>query len=71
MLCHRSVAVSYQGTQCDFSNVAMICDLSGVAGFDPLHLGTVAAAVAAHPPPPLVCVVDGGQTFPSEITPLS
>ena len=26
------------GTQCDFCSVAMICDLNGVAGIDPLHL---------------------------------
>ena len=40
----------------------MICDLSGVAGRDPLHVNKPAAAVVAHPPPPLVCVVDHKPT---------
>ena len=62
MLWHRSAAVSYQGTQCDFSSVTMICDLSGVAGRDPLHINKPAAAVVAHPPLPLVCVVDHKPT---------
>ena len=44
----------------------MICDLSGVAGRDPLHVNKPAAAVVAHPPPLLVCVVDHKpeHTFP-------
>ena len=56
------MAVSYQGTQCDFSSVTMICDLSGVAGRDPLHVNKPAAAVVAYPPPLLVCVVDHKPT---------
>ena len=40
----------------------MICDLSGVAGRDPLHVNKPAAAVVAPPPPPLVCVVDHKPT---------
>ena len=40
----------------------MICDLSGVAGRDPLHVNKPVAAVAAHPPPPLVFVVDHKST---------
>ena len=40
----------------------MICDLSGAAGRDPLHVNKPAAAVAPHPLPPLVCVVDHKPT---------
>ena len=62
VLWYRSAAVSYQGTQCDFSSVTMICDLSGVTGRGPLHVNKPAAAVAPHPLPPLVCVVDHKPT---------
>ena len=65
-------AVSYWGTQCDFSSVVMICDLRGVAGIDKPLLGisrTHAAAVAPHRLPPLVCVVDHKPTTFPRISP--